>query len=240
MILTIKKNLKQFLNRFGYDIIQSAHDPKNTLLGLTSYDIKTILDIGANEGQFARYILKFFPSAQLFCFEPLPHPYKKLENWAAKRPHSKIQTFNIGIGERSEKRSIFYHLDHSPSSSLLPATKKLVKIEKKSFRQERIDVKIETLDGVFADIKKTIQDDILIKLDVQGYEDRVLKGGKLLFERAKAAIVEVNTEQLYKGQAKFEDLLFLLTSYGFHYGGNLEQHYEKSGKLLFFDAVFFK
>ena len=91
-----------------------------------------------------------------------------------------------------------------------------------------------------ADFDHLIQDDILIKIDVQGVEDRVLRGGETLFKRAKAVIIEVNTEHLYEGQAKFEDLFEILTSYGYQYGGNLEQHYDSSGKLLFFDAVFLK
>lgn len=45
---------------------------------LANFDIKHIIDIGANDGHFARTIRHVFPSATIYSFEPLPDVYKVL------------------------------------------------------------------------------------------------------------------------------------------------------------------
>jgi hypothetical protein len=81
-------------------------------------------------------------------------------------------------------------------------------------------------------------DDVLVKLDVQGYEDRVIKGGCATLARARACIVEANIEALYEGQARFPDLLLAMGELGFRYSGNLDQTYDDDGQVVYFDAVF--
>lgn len=46
----IKSSLKKFFNVFGFDIIRLTNNPKEMLLGLKNLPIKTIIDVGANEG----------------------------------------------------------------------------------------------------------------------------------------------------------------------------------------------
>ena len=71
-----------------------------------------------------------------------------------------------------------------------------------------------------------------------GYEDRVIAGGKRLFELAAACILEVSLDSLYEGQAEFMELLTMLDGLGFRYGGNLEQSYDQDGHCIYLDAVF--
>ena len=65
----------------GYEINRSNTTPKYAFLGLGSYPVDCILDIGANEGQFARRASAKFPGADLFMFEPLEEPFLKLKIW---------------------------------------------------------------------------------------------------------------------------------------------------------------
>lgn len=53
----IKQVIKQVFNRLGVDIIPLNRQPTQTVLGLRSLPIRTIIDVGANKGQFARYII---------------------------------------------------------------------------------------------------------------------------------------------------------------------------------------
>lgn len=72
MIGIIKQLVKKTFNLAGLDIRKLSNNPEFNLLGLRNLSIKTIIDVGANEGQFARKILRFFPDADIYCFEPLP------------------------------------------------------------------------------------------------------------------------------------------------------------------------
>ena len=81
---------------------------------------------------------------------------------------------------------------------------------------------------------------ILVKIDVQGYEDRVVQGGKEILRRTTTCILEINLDTLYQDQADFKDLVSKLYDLGFVYSGNLEQVYAEDGHVIFFDAVFRK
>jgi len=82
--------------------------------------------------------------------------------------------------------------------------------------------------------------EILIKLDVQGYEDRVINGGREIFKMAKACILEVCLDKLYEGQTEFFKITELLYGLGFKYAGNLNQTYADDGHVIFIDAVFMR
>lgn len=63
----MKRLIKKLFNSFGFDIIRLNNSPNHTLLGLKSLPIKMIIDVGANEGQFAKMISKFFPDAMIYA-----------------------------------------------------------------------------------------------------------------------------------------------------------------------------
>jgi hypothetical protein len=55
----------------GLDVIRLNKGSHYSLLGLKNLPVRTIIDAGANTGQFARMIEKIFPEANIYCFEPL-------------------------------------------------------------------------------------------------------------------------------------------------------------------------
>ncbi|MFM7369285.1 MAG: FkbM family methyltransferase, partial [Sphaerospermopsis kisseleviana] len=95
------------------------------------------------------------------------------------------------------------------------------------------------LDQWVKENNQTIGDNILIKLDVQGYELSVIKGGEKTFKSAKLVIIEVSFYEFYEKQPLFDDIYKYLCNLGFVYRGNLEQFRSRSGdKILFADAIF--
>ncbi|MEO0230929.1 MAG: FkbM family methyltransferase [candidate division WOR-3 bacterium] len=183
----IPKNLiKKFFNALGYDIIRANNNPARTLLGLRNLPIKTIIDIGANEGQFARYICKIFPDAYIYCFEPLPEPFEKLRRWVEKERKSKASIFNFALGDKEGTFKMFLHYEHTPSSSFLKTTEICEKYYPFTKSQTTISVKMTKLDNWIKSVSN-LELEILVKLDVQGYEDRVIRGGKEVFKKLKHA-----------------------------------------------------
>ncbi len=51
------------------------------------------------------------------------------------------------------------------------------------------------------DLIGPIQQPCLVKIDVQGYEDKLIRGGRQTLGRASACIVEVDVDNMYEGQA---------------------------------------
>ncbi len=78
--------------------------------------IATVLDIGANTGQFTTTMFALLPQARIYAFEPLPDCYEQLVRRIGAA--SRFRALNIGIGDRSGELS-FERSDYSPSSSFL-------------------------------------------------------------------------------------------------------------------------
>lgn len=222
------------LNALGYDMRRAKNVPALSWLGLPLRPIKTIVDVGANRGQFARRALAAFPGAAIHCYEPLPGPYAELKAWAKLHPN--IQPHPMALGEASGSARFLHHIDHSPSSSLLPTTAKCNTLFPQTMGQQVVDVTVSTLDDEFPSAPTS---EVLLKLDVQGYEDRVLRGGGgFLRQVVDVVIAEYSVASLYEQQAAFIDICQELASAGLAYAGNLDQVHGSNGEVLFLDAVF--
>lgn len=233
----IKQLIKRAFNNIGFDIVRMQKNPKYTLLGLRHLPIRSIIDVGANKGQFARIISNVFPDANIYCFEPLPDPFKELSKWAKNK---KVTAFNFALGEKEGILEMFSHIEHSPSSSFLKTTKICENFYPFVRKQNSIPTKITTLDNWIKSLSMPLIPEILIKLDVQGYEDKVIRGGTGTFSMAKACIIEVCLDNLYEDQTTFKDISLLLYDFGYHYAGNLDQNYADDGHVIFVDVVFIK
>ncbi|MEA5579599.1 FkbM family methyltransferase [Anabaena sp. UHCC 0451] len=209
------------------------------LLGLAKIPIKSVIDIGANEGQFARRITKIFPQAHIYAFEPLTIPFQQLSEWANHHP-KKITAFNLALGDSIQQIEIYSHLYFNPSSSILRTTQLCETVYPMVKEQEKILIEQSTLDDTISKFSFPLQEPILIKLDVQGYENRVIKGGIEIFKKSAACIVEISLDQLYEGQAQFREIFRLLDHLGYTYAGNLDQVLGKDGHVRYFNAVFIK
>lgn len=229
--------IKAGFNQAGIDITRLNNSPRSTLLGLQSRPIRTVIDVGANTGQFAKYVSGFFPEAGLYCFEPLPEPFAALNEWANTQ-RGRVRPFNLAIGDMEGETEMFLHEKHDSSSSLLATTSLTEQCYPFTKEQKRISIKQTKLDVALGDFMTDLIPEILIKLDVQGYENRVIAGGGKTFARAAACILEVNVDSLYEGQAGFHELLTMLNDLGYRYVGNLEQSYGDDGHCIFLEAVF--
>lgn len=231
--------MKRTLNSIGFDIVRMPRSPRHSLLGLRHLPVRSIIDVGANRGQFARRISAIFPEAHIYCFEPLPEPFEELKQWADCQ-QGKVTVFNMGLGDGEGTVRMFYHLNHSPSSSLLRSTNICEMHYPFTKKQIPVSVTLAPLDKLLEVPYISLLPDIVIKLDVQGYEDRVIRGGIETFRKAKACVLEVCLDPLYEEQATFKNIFILLDELGYRYAGNLDQVYAADGHVIYLDAVFMK
>lgn len=221
----------------GLDVSKASRNPGHTLLGLRNLPIRTVVDVGANTGQFAAHINRIFPQAKIFCFEPLADAFAELQRWAEPQA-GQVQVFNLALGDEEGEALMFRHVEHSPSSSLLQTTEVCNQLYPQTQSQDSVTVKLTTLDAALGD--QLLQPEILIKLDTQGYERQVIRGAGRSLKQAKACIVEINLFKLYDQQPSFLELALILNEHGYQYAGNLEQTYSVTGEVVYIDAVFLK
>jgi FkbM family methyltransferase len=198
--------------------------------------IATVLDIGANTGQFAVTINALLPEATIYSFEPIPDCFEQLNKRMLNVKN--FTSLNIALGDDSSQ--VQFELNsYSPSSSFLSMSdlhKTVYPFTKKS---QLIDVKVKTLDTVAETLD--INAPIFVKLDVQGYEEKVIRGGEKTIKNAKIIMVEILFETLYEEQAVFDNIYRTLVDWEFEYKGIVEQAYNPDdGKVLYADAIFIK
>lgn len=237
--MSLKNTLRSGLNRMGFDVIRLHRSPKRTLLGLAGLDIGTVIDVGANTGQFARMIAEFFPRAELYCFEPLDEPFGQLSAWAQTQ-NGRVHCLQLALGDQEGEAEMHLHEQHTPSSSLLASTTTTHRLFPQTQAERMTRIRVSTLDRALEDALGSMPREILLKLDVQGFEDRVLRGAERVLALCKAVVLEVGLDPLYEGQADFHGLAQLLHAAGFRYAGNLDQAYGEDGRVVYLDAVFVK
>lgn len=204
---------------------------------LIEKNIKTILDIGANTGQFSEVAFRLFPEAKIYAFEPVPKCYHDLLSNFANNPN--FQAFQIALGNEKGKAKMNVN-EFSLSSSILD----LADLHKASYPfavsiENTEEVEINSLDRVAEQIE--IVTPLLIKIDVQGFEDRVISGGKCTFSKASVIIIEMSIEKLYEDQVLFDDLYQQLKDLGFEYRGNYTQDQSRiNSQILYVDGIFTK
>lgn len=201
---------------------------------LQNYAPRTVLDIGANTGQFARLIREVLPAARIISFEPLAACFETLSR--ASIDLSPIDVYPFALGD-ADTTQVMYRNEFSPSSSLLPM-ERLHKDEMPctatTFSEE---IQIRRLDGLAGELK--LEEPLCIKIDVQGYTEPVLLGGEQVIKRAKAVVAEVSLLPLYRGETTFDRVFQILTEWGFVYRGNVDQWYsERDGRILQCDCLF--
>lgn len=206
---------------------------------LADLGIRTVLDVGANVGDFAKLAREVFPTASIYSFEPLPDCFEKLSQ--ALPGDDNFFAYNVGIGRRDETLD-FYRSVHSPSSSFL----KMENLHKEAFPEsgngqtpQPLKIEVTTLDGVLAG--RELKDEILIKLDVQGFELEAIAGGTDVVRRSRAAIIEMSFADLYQGQPLFHDVYQEMYGRGFRFRGSLAQMlHPQTGEVVQMDAIFVK
>jgi len=177
-------------------------------------NIRTIIDVGANVGQSAVEFRKIFPDAKIYSFEPLHDCFVQMN--ANLRNVPNFKSFNLALGEEKKKLNM-HRSKYSLSSSLRKMGKLHKEVFPKSAGETLETVDVDTLDNIAQELE--LEDNILLKIDVQGYEDKVFEGARNILGRIKVIIVETSFCELYEGQPLFSDIYELLHKQGFVYSG---------------------
>jgi FkbM family methyltransferase len=230
------RSARRLMQAAGVEARRYSNSPGRTFLGLTRRPIGTIIDVGANTGQFGRTARARFPNAHLVCFEPQHAPFGELSRWCTEDGNA--TPIQLGLSDSSGELTFYVHTDHDSSSSFLASTATSRSENPELGAQETLTVPVARIDDALAENGVELDGEVLVKIDVQGYEAFVVRGGPSLFARADACILEVCVDPFYEGQATFGELLGLMETHGLRYVGNLEQCRTRDGRISYFDAVF--
>lgn len=200
---------------------------------LKQLDCQTVIDIGANVGQFTLATRSAIPAARVIAFEPLEEPARVFRRAFAHDPQ--VELHQVAIGP--EAATVTMHVSNRiDSSSILPMTAAQTQIFPGTQRASYESVRIVRLSSLVN--PTTLVGPTLLKLDVQGYELQVLEGCREALAAMEHVYVECSFIELYEGQALADDVVQFLREHGFAVEGVYNVTYAASGRAVQADFHF--
>ena len=200
--------------------------------------IDCVLDVGANEGQFAYGLIDGGYLGKIISFEPLEGPYTVLSSRAQSREIWSVAE-RCAIGDR-EEQTIIHETANSVSSSILPVKESHIASAPDSHLLRKITVWVKPLDK-FSSLFEQYSN-IFLKIDVQGYERNVLLGATELLasDKLKAVYIETSIIPLYESQDwLLPDTLDFMKRQNFQlYALNPGFTNPRSGQVLQYNGLF--
>lgn len=169
---------------------------------------KIVCDIGANKGQWSYVLSQIIDIKHVVLFEPqqnLQHSLKNIDLGYAEK-----YIFQCALGEDQKKMNLY---GGTPSASILTASKTQYDYFPESLNNSNELISVNRLDDIYQKNNLPIPD--IIKLDVQGYELPVLRGGIGTLTKTKYLIVELSFREFYVGQPPLWELMEFLNKHGF-------------------------
>ena len=203
---------------------------------LKSLGLKTIIDVGAYIGAFAFAMRMILPDVQIYSFDPIEENISQINRNLGQ--WGNIQSFQTALGDRKGK--VQFNLnDFRASSSVLEmdANHKIAFPETSHSR--KVEVPLARLDDFLPVME--IKTPVFLKVDVQGFELNVLKGGLEILKKTDYLLTEVTYQTLYKDQPLFGEIYKFLTAKEFEFAGNIDSlNSPKDGAILQSDALFIR
>jgi FkbM family methyltransferase len=162
--------------------------PTSRTIALLAGRSKLFLDVGSNIGIYAVYAGVKFPQVQTIAFEPVPAIWKK--NCAFHRANhlSDTITRNLALSDRDGPRQIFMPVFSTGLEEEQTATLNEHSWQAHEEKVEAIEIQCLTLD-TFAASNQLPAGMCCLKIDVEGFEAAVLRGGKKFIAERRPWIV---------------------------------------------------
>lgn len=195
--------------------------------------LATIVDVGANRGQFTLVARRFHPGAQITAFEPLASAGDRFARTFGKNPS--VVLHRVALGSKSADAELNVAVQDD-SSSLLPITD----LQEATFPGTGLSklepVKVRGLGKVLS--SADVPGPALMKVDVQGGELDVLMGAEELLGAFDFVCVEVSFLEFYSGQPLANQVLRFMEESSFKLSGVYNPFLDARGRSVQADFLF--
>jgi FkbM family methyltransferase len=218
------------------DNLLSMDDPYETMARLMRpHHVSHVLDAGASHGRVSRRLLRIFPDAHAYAFEPHPMYRERLDHYAGEEPRFHPQF--LALSDR--EGSIDLHITESPGiTSLFKPSRRLQNMyPEESAEKEVVQVDMTTIDSWAAvnDVP-ALQ---VMKFDIQGGELQALRGAQQALTSSTLMVyTEILFNPLYEGGALYSDIDQCLREYGFLLYNIYKPKCDENGALMWANAIF--
>jgi len=170
----------------------------------------TILDIGANQGEYAIWAARLTGnSGQVHAYEPLTSMYGQLNDNISLNPALRITPHQMGLSDKPGRLKLYSNDNHNEGvNTLFPDPTHESKVLE--------EIELNTLD---LEVERLALNKIdLIKIDVEGAELMVLNGGKSTIAKHRPILfLEFNEKAFQTAGYSSADILTFLEAFGYRF-----------------------
>ena len=247
----IRNIIQKIINFFGYKVTKFKTIDHVDLDHLTKFLTDTekpiIFDVGANKGQSILRYKKIFPGSIIHCFEPNKNEVEKLV--LKYQNENSIVLNNVAVGEKpgNLEFNIYAESAHSSFRNLIPNTtwikirSQALGIKSEKYNLKKVNTEIITLDDYCS--KKNINKIDILKIDTQGYEDKVLEGAINLLKQNKIKMIQLELifSEIYENPLNIYDVEKHLIPnkykcFGFSNSGSLISNYIFQSNFMYISS----
>jgi FkbM family methyltransferase len=235
----MKNMVRDVVNRLGYDVVKRRNS-NDTLAShlINVFSVKNIdcvLDVGANSGQYGKFLREIGFKGHIVSFEPVKSVFDQLE--AAAKSDSKWICYHLALGEQKEDKTINVY-SSTVFSSFLEATDYSKGIWNSLNTSNVETVHVERLDDLFQDIRgRTGCSAFYLKMDTQGFDISVFRGALGSLPRVMALQSEVALISVYKDMPDAYDVLKEFHAHNYFISGMYPINRDESLAVIEYDTV---
>ena len=231
-----RRVLRRGLRRFGVVVHRlpcPSDKATHTIRTLQAYSVDSVLDVGANCGQYAAWLREAGYSGVIESFEPVSEAYEELSRRAASDPLWRVH--RLALGDRPGSLTLNV-AESSDVSSFLQPTDEWTRTGgagAQVVRQE--EVSVTTLDHLAPEIP---YQRIFLKIDTQGYDLKVLAGATSLLRRSVVLQLELSVIPIYREMPSYIEALTTVQAIGFTPTGVYPVTMDRMLRVVEFDGLF--
>jgi len=192
-------------------------------------NIKTIIDVGSNKGNFIKASKFIFPYAKIYSFEPNRKLYNKTKNM------ENVKSYNFGLWNNTTSLTFNFNPKFEDVSSFMKRTN----LHSNDFNLPISEIKQELKVKRFDELDINIQKPCFLKIDTEGADYKVLEGFGDKLKEIDVIQIEYFPKKYYEGQSKMSEIITHLEKYGFN--SFIQKAVQiKDKEILYYDLIFFK
>lgn len=173
--------------------------------------VGTVLDVGANVGQYARRLRAWGYRGRIVSFEPLESAADALTRAARRDPLRSVCRIALGDEDRDDTLQVSAE---SVFSSLRPGRTELHAIFQGAVAVATQPIQVRRLDSVFHELPLG-PGAVFLKVDTQGYEREVIRGAEKSLRAVAGVQLELSLTALYEGEATLAEMVALMEAHDF-------------------------
>lgn len=214
----MKKTISRFVERFGYTIVPTWRLGRLAMADrlrqiFSDYKIEKVIDVGANQGQYRDFLrMEVGFDGAIDSFEPTPDLVKLLER-RATREDPKWSIHGCALGAEAGDVNINIMAQSLFNSFRKPAAVQNAKQARNTVVGTAM-VPVSTLDVEFADTAADLRRTYL-KLDTQGFDLDVMRGGKRVMSSIPALQTEISFIPIYENIPDYRTAIMEFEKRGF-------------------------